>query len=60
MAPKEKDNLQDKCGVVYQLTCHHCEASYIGETERALDTDTKNTKKTLLLLAIIWGIISTC
>ena len=33
VAPKDKDHPQDKCGVVYQLTCHDCEASYIGETE---------------------------
>ena len=36
VAPKDKDNPKDKCGVVYQLTCHDCEASYIRETERAL------------------------
>ena len=36
VATKDKDHPQDKCGVVYQLTCHDCEASYIGETERAL------------------------
>ena len=38
MAPKDKGHPQDrpKCGVVYQLTCQDCEASYIGETERAL------------------------
>ena len=30
VAPKDKDNPQDKCGVVYQLTCHDCEASYTG------------------------------
>ena len=36
VAPKDKDHPQDKCGVVYQLTCQDCEASYIVETERAL------------------------
>ena len=40
VASKDKDHPQDKCGVVYQLTCQDCEASYIGElageTERAL------------------------
>ena len=36
VALKDKDHPQDKCGVVYQLTCQDCEASYIGETERAL------------------------
>ena len=37
VAPKDKDHPQDKCGVVYQRTCQDCEeASYIGETERAL------------------------
>ena len=24
VAPKDKDNPQDKCGMVYQLTCHDC------------------------------------
>ena len=34
--PNYKDHPQDKCGVVYQLTCQDCEASYIGKTERAV------------------------
>ena len=45
VAPKDKDNPQDKCGVVYQLTCHDCEASYIGETERALKQKLKEHHK---------------
>ena len=45
VAPKDKDNPQDKCGVVYQLTCHDCEASYIGETERALKQRLKEHHK---------------
>ena len=45
MAPKDKDHPQDKCGVVYQLTCHDCEASYIGETERALKQRLKEHQK---------------
>ena len=35
----------NKCGVVYQLTCHDCEASYIGETERALKQRLKEHHK---------------
>ena len=45
VAPKDKDHPQDKCGVVYQLTCHDCEASYIGETERALKQRLKEHQK---------------
>ena len=59
VAPKDKAHPQDKCGVVYQLTCHDCEASYIGETERALNRDSMNIKQTHPRLAIIWGITST-
>ena len=36
LAPEGNDHPQDNCGVVYQLTCRDCEASYIGKTERAL------------------------
>ena len=42
---KDKDHPQDKCGVVYQLTCHDCEASYIGETERAFRQRLKEHQK---------------
>ena len=45
VAPKDKDNPQDKCGVVYQLTCHDCEASYVAETERALKQSLKEHQK---------------
>lgn len=36
VSPKDKDNITDKCGVVYHLKCQDCRAEYIGETERAL------------------------
>ena len=36
VAPKDKDKPEDKCGVVYHLTCKDCNAQYVGETERAL------------------------
>ena len=36
VACKDNNHPQDKYGAIYQLTCHECEASYIGETERAL------------------------
>ena len=45
VAPKDNDHPQDKCGVVYQLTCQDCEASYIGETERALKQRLKEHQK---------------
>ena len=45
LAPRGKNHPQDKCGVVYQLACHDCEASYIGETERALKQRLKEHQK---------------
>ena len=42
VAPKDKDHPQDKCGVVYQLTCQDCEASYIGERNEPSNRDSKN------------------
>ena len=45
VAPKDKDHPQDKCGVVYQLTCQDCEASYIGEMERTLKQRLKEHQK---------------
>ena len=47
VAPKDNDHTQDKCGVLslYQLTCHDCEARYIGETERALKQRHKEHQK---------------
>ena len=59
VSPKDKDHPQEKGDVVYQLTCHDCEASYIGETEEPSNRDSKTIKKTHPRLAIIWGIIST-
>ncbi len=53
VAPKDKDHPQDKCGVVYQLTCQDCEASYIGETERALKQRLKEHQTIHPRLAII-------
>ena len=45
MVLKDKNYPQDKCGVVYQLTCHDCEASYIDEMERALKQRLKEHQK---------------
>ena len=45
VVPKDKDHPQDKCGAVYQLTCHDCEASYIGKTELALKHILKEYQK---------------
>lgn len=34
--PKDKEPINNRCGVVYQIECNKCEARYVGETERAL------------------------
>jgi hypothetical protein len=33
---KDKVEMKDKCGVIYELACKACSSSYIGETERTL------------------------
>ena len=33
---KDKVDCKDKTGVVYHITCSHCDAGYVGETERCL------------------------
>ena len=35
---KDKDDPKDREGVVYKITCCHCQATYIGETDRNLNT----------------------
>ena len=39
--PKDPTDVQQRCGTVYLLECPHCDASYIGETGRALGTRVK-------------------
>ena len=34
--PKDKEKAENRCGVVYHLSCGQCQSSYVGETERAL------------------------
>ncbi|KAI8485880.1 hypothetical protein Bbelb_364320 [Branchiostoma belcheri] len=44
MAPKDKTPKEDKCGVIYHISCQGntnrgpCRETYIGETERSLKT----------------------
>ena len=46
--PNDRIEPQKMCEVVYSITCKNCNATYIGETKRALGTlASKNTKKTL-------------
>ena len=48
VAPKDKDHPQDKCGVVYQLTCQYCEAKYFGRNGTSPQTETQITSKRLI------------
>ena len=47
MHPKDKDTDLDKAGVVYQVECDECEASYIGQTGRHLRERIKEHKTAL-------------
>ncbi len=43
--PKDKQDQEKRCGVIYQMTCETCDASYIGETVRALGVREKEHRK---------------
>ena len=45
--PKDKDADLDKAGVVYQVDCKECDASYIGQTGRHLRERLKEHKSAL-------------
>jgi len=44
--PKDPVDIARKCGVVYQLNCNDCDATYVGETIRSFGTRLKEHKKT--------------
>ena len=44
MTIKKKQKKEDKKGVVYEILCHKCEKSYIGETGRILSKRIKEHK----------------
>ena len=55
--PKDVINFEQKCGLVYQISCRDCNAVYVGETGRSVRTrkrehadavKTFNTKKSAL------------
>jgi hypothetical protein len=43
--PKDKIPKEDKCGLVYEVTCKNCDKSCIGETSRKLCTRITEHKK---------------
>ena len=43
--PKEKVEPQKMCERVYSITCKNCNAKYIGETKRTLETHIKEHKE---------------
>ena len=43
--PKDKTTKEKKCGVVYDMPCNQCNATYVGETERSLGTRFKEHLK---------------
>ena len=43
--PKDKIDKLDKCGLVYKIDCEDCDAKYVGETGRALNTRLKEHRR---------------
>ena len=43
--PKDKTDKWKKTGTIYHITCQDCEAVYIGETGRALETRVQEHQK---------------
>ena len=63
---KPKDVIYDKkkCGLVYEISCHDCDAVYVGETGRSLSTRKKEHVKAVkemnLQKSILCQHIATC
>ena len=55
MAPKDKDPITDKSGVIYRYKCSEdgCEEEYIGESARTLQRVSENTRSPPLLFMTI-------
>ena len=55
MAPKDKDPLKNKSGVIYRFKCsqHGCTEEYIGESARNFQKGSRNIKKPLPLYLTI-------
>ncbi len=47
VAPKDKSPPQQVCGIVYQIGCVDCKASYIGESGRQLITRLTEHKRSV-------------
>ncbi len=47
VAPKDKTPPQQACGIVYQIGCRDCKATYIGELGRQLRTRLTEHKKSV-------------
>ena len=45
VSPKDKVPKEKQCGVVYEVPCHNCDKTYIGETGRQLGTRVEEHKK---------------
>lgn len=45
VAPKDKVDTLEKCGVIYHIECRDCSAAYVGETERCLGTRVKEHQR---------------